>query len=99
MNTIKNVFVPEPHTQSEGISNASFLVLTLILLLTLGLLGFGGYRYFEFKSQAERNAAVDGCMHVSEFRNEDAASGVTTVAPMMDVYQKCMEQKGYSVSI
>lgn len=99
MDTVKNVFQPEPSTQSAGMTNVSFLVLAVIMLLSLGLLGFGGYRYFEFKAQAERNAAVDGCMHVSEFRNEGTTPGVTTVAPMMDVYQKCMEQKGYSVSI
>lgn len=66
------------------------LVTTLAIV---GAVAYLGLEYLNFRNQELQANAVQGCMEISTFTNENAETGVTTQAPMMDVYEKCMQEK------
>ena len=49
----------------------------------------------EYKTVAEKNATIDNCLKAGQITSKDG--NVTRTETIMNVYELCMKDKGYSI--
>ncbi len=62
---------------------------------------FLGYKGFEARVRLEEKravySAIDGCYAISVYESVNVKTGVTTKAPMRDMYLQCLKDKGIGI--
>lgn len=80
------------------------IITGVLLLISIGVVGWLGYSYYlEYQHQV-RNQAVDGCLANGRYNWEgpnpqDPNLIVTHQEPDRFWYKTCMEEKGYSLNV
>ena len=64
------------------------------ILITLALTG-GVAVIFMQSDKYLKHKAIDDCMKASTFTYTDTEKGTTTMEPMKEPYEKCLQAKGY----
>ncbi len=71
----------------------------VVLVGALGIIFNQSFnRLLVLQEKRQTFEAVDGCNKASDFIFEDKAKGSSTRAPMRDVFEQCMKDKGLGLS-